>query len=389
MRSYAFPLVALLSIVGAASAACGDDTTIPAADAAAPTPTSTIAPPPEDAALPPGDGGASFAEVDQIATRAFTGQDGGIPGFSLTVYDRTHSLVFKKIYGTFATDTRVAIASASKLVSGMVLLRLVDQGKLSLGATTGEVLGWTGPNAAITLAHLMSFTSGLAREASCTIKPNLTLAACVDEIRDATAVAPPGTRFDYGSTHLHVAARMAEVKAGKPWATLFEEELKAPLGLPAEVAYFTAPRQSIGTTNPLIAGGMRASVDEYAKILGTAFAKGVAPGGARIVSEASMDLQAKNPFPAAVVGHSPVGALGLGLELRYGLSSWLECATPTEGCAQISSPGAFGFTPWLDRDAGYYAILGMEVDRTGEVVGFAVELQHALMPALRKVFGKP
>ena len=47
---------------------------------------------------------------------------------------------------------------------------------------------------------------------------------------------------------------------------------------------------------------------------------------------------------------------------RYGLAVWLECATPTafaSGCNSQSSPGAFGFTPWFDRDAGYYAMIGM------------------------------
>lgn len=390
MRSSIFALAGLVIL---ASGACGGTEAGPA-DASAPLPSATTEPAPiPDGGTPetssPSDAGLDFSAVDAIAGRAIGASDGGIPGYSLTIYDRRHALVFKKVYGTFATETRVAVASASKLVSGLVLLRLVDQGKLSLDSTTGDVLGWTGPNATIKLSHLMSFTSGLPREAACILKPAIPLSACVDEIRDTTAVAEPGTRFDYGSTHLHVAARMAEVKTGKPWATIFQDELKAPLGLPPEVVYYTAPRQEVGVQNPLIAGGLRVSVDEYAKILGTAFANGVAPNGTRIVSDASIALQAKAPYPAAIVGYSPIAALGQGLDVRYGLAAWLECATPNEGCAQISSPGAFGFTPWLDRDAGYYAILGMEVERTGEVVGFAVELQHALMPEIRKAFGKP
>ncbi|ADO71673.1 hypothetical protein [Stigmatella aurantiaca] len=49
------------------------------------------------------------------------------------------------------------------------------------------------------------------------------------------------------------------------------------------------------------------------------------------------------------------------------------------GCSSISSPGAFGWTPWVDRDAGYYAILGMQLssgDATGGVVAFSVDLEH-------------
>ena len=136
----------------------------------------------------------------------------------IVVYDAQGVKRFEKMYGTFAADQRVAIASASKMVAGLTILRLVDQGFLTLDSTTGDVLGWTGPQAAITLRQLLSFTSGLPREALCTLTQNTTLAACVDSISQLTLEAAPGTRFDYGSTHLHVAARMAEVVTGQSWA---------------------------------------------------------------------------------------------------------------------------------------------------------------------------
>ena len=41
--------------------------------------------------------------------------------------------------------------------------------------------------------------------------PGITLAECVSSLAKLKLVAEPGTRFDYGNTHLHVAARMAEV----------------------------------------------------------------------------------------------------------------------------------------------------------------------------------
>src|SRR5688572_8889831 len=101
----------------------------------------------------------SFIAVDRAASEAFNAQ--GISGMGLAVYDVNGVKRFEKMYGTFAPDQRVAIASSSKLVAGLVLMRLVDQGLLSLDSTTGAVLGWTGPQAAITLRQLLSFTSGL------------------------------------------------------------------------------------------------------------------------------------------------------------------------------------------------------------------------------------
>jgi len=40
--------------------------------------------------------------------------------------------------GGFSADQRVAIASASKLVSGVVIFRLIEQDYLSLDSTTGS-----------------------------------------------------------------------------------------------------------------------------------------------------------------------------------------------------------------------------------------------------------
>jgi CubicO group peptidase (beta-lactamase class C family) len=350
-------------------AACGGGATAgPDADASSTAPDAAEAAP-------------RWAAVEQAL------EDGAVaagPGaaFGLTVWDGRDARVYEHMIGGFTPDQRVAVASASKMISGLVIFDAIRRGELDLDATTGKVLGWTGDNGAITLRQLLSFTSGLDRTALCTANPLVTLARCVDNIRDAATVAPPGTRFDYGSTHLHVAARMAEVASGKTWAQLFDDTLRVPLGLPADVAYFTAPKQATGRINPLVAGGLRASVNEYAPMLALVFHRGTG-AGLTVGTPALFDAQTKEPYPDVTIGSSPVADIGL--EARYGLTAWLMCGTPATGCAAISSPGAFGFTPWLDRAAGYYAILGMELPRDtadSGVVDFAVKLQQKLAPLI-------
>jgi len=300
----------------------------------------------------------------------------------LAIYDAQGVKRFEKMYGTFAADQRVAIASSSKMVAGLTILRLVDQGFLSLDSTTGDVLGWTGPQAAISLRQLLSFTSGLPREAPCTLLPSITLEECVDNISQMDLVAPPGTRFDYGSTHLQVAARMAEVVTGDEWAAIFAAQLKTPLGLGPDMIWYTGPRQAQGTTNPLIAGGLRATMNEYAKILGLEYSRGLYQGN-RLIADALFTAQGTEPFPDAEIGSSPFQAVGL--NFHYGLASWLECPPPASNCGVVSSPGAFGFTPWVDRDGGYYAILGMEVTESQSgIVAFAVQLAQDLKPLIRE-----
>jgi D-alanyl-D-alanine-carboxypeptidase/D-alanyl-D-alanine-endopeptidase len=329
----------------------------------------------------PADAGTPWDAVTTLLEARVADAGSTVPGLGLAVYDAQDRKVYEHTVGDFTPDRRVAVASASKLVAGAVLFEVIRQGHLSLDSTTGEVLGWTGDKAAITLRHLLSFTSGLRAEHLCTLQQAITLAECVASISSTQPVAPPGTRFDYGSTHLHVAARMAEVATGRTWNALFRETLAAPLGLPPEVTYFTAPRQGQGTSNPLIAGGLRTSMNEYARLFALVFHKGRYAGLERGTPEL-FDAQTREPFPGVEIGNSPVQDLELGY--RYGLTAWLQCDTPAQGCGVISSPGAFGWTPWMDRDAGYYAILGMQLDRQDNgVVGFPVKLSGELQPLIR------
>ena len=301
----------------------------------------------------------------------------------LSIYDERGHKVFEQMYGEFSADQRIPIASASKLVAGLTLLRLVDQGKLSLDSTTGQVLGWEGPQAAITLRQLLSFTSGLPPKESCNMRPGITLADCVATISRSSLAAAPGTRFDYGSTHLAVAARMAEVVSGKTWNDLYGAELREPLDLSADALFYTWPRQPMGTTNPLIAGGLQMTMNEYARVLELEYHRGVYRG-TRLISDALFTAQATEPYPDAVIGESPVKRVGL--NYHYGLANWLECPTPAVNCQVQSSPGAFGFTPWVDRPGQYFAILGMDVGglRATGVVKFSVQLAEKLSPMIRE-----
>jgi CubicO group peptidase (beta-lactamase class C family) len=325
-------------------------------------------------AVPP-----AWAAVDQRMRSSLASIGSAVMGgMGLAVYDAADRLQFERMYGDFAADRMVAIASASKWVSGLVLLDVIatSQGALTLESTTGQILHWTGAKAAITLRQLMSFTSGLESEAASTADPTISLAACVDLIAASEAKAAPGVRFDYGSTHLQVAARMAEVVTGSTWNALFRERVGRPLGLPEEVAYYTWPKQARGLTNPLIAGGMRASMASYARILQQIYHCGHGMG-VTLGSDALFAAQAREPF-AVVIGKSP--AAQLGLPYHYGLCAWLETATPRAGSDILSSAGAFGFVPWVDRHAGYYAILGMEIPAGTR---FSLPLEQALQPLIR------
>jgi CubicO group peptidase (beta-lactamase class C family) len=322
--------------------------------------------------------------VDSV-TQAMIAANPSYTRFTVSVYNARNERVYERSYGGFSPTQNIAIASASKWIAGVVLLDAVARGELSMTSTTGEVLGWTGQAGTITLRHLLSFTSGMREEAACTFNALLTLEDCVASIAQQPMVAPPGTRYDYGSTHLHVAARMAEVATGRSWQQLVRERLTDPLGLPTDVRFYTYPNQALGLANPLVAGGMRASARDYATLLGLIYHKGRL-GNVTVATPALFDEQAREPYPGVVIGSSP--AQSQGWSFRYGLGAWLQCAVPANGCAVMSSPGAFGFTPWIDRSVGYYATIAME-EVIGSGASFGIALSVLLEPHIRAAITAP
>jgi D-alanyl-D-alanine-carboxypeptidase/D-alanyl-D-alanine-endopeptidase len=325
-----------------------------------------------------------FVHVDRAILDMLTEHE-DVPGLGIVVLDERGEVAFERTYADFDFERTIAVASASKIVSGLLLFTLITDGTLSLDDDVTDVLSWPEDKRGITLRHLMSFTSGLTPNPLCVHSPLRDLASCVEKMANEPLEAPPGTRFDYGSSHLHVAARMAEVKTGRAFARLFDERIKSPLGITSEdAAYFSAPRQGTGTENPLIAGGLRITTRDYQKILHVILARGVAPDGTRLVDDALFDEAAKEPFPDVVIGKSPAASIGYP-SMHYGLACWLECETPADGCAVTSSPGAFGFTPWIDREHIYAGMLAMQLERSatgGGVVNVAVDLEQAVQPLI-------
>ena len=341
------------------------------------SPAPPLAPPPPVAVDP-------AAALDVAAAEAFAEDaPASVPGMALAIYRPGGERVFLGVYGDFDPEDRYAVASASKLVTSLVLLRLVDQSFLELSSTTGAVLGWSGPQGAITLEQLLSFTSGLTRDADCQREVAITLAECAEEIGALPLVAAPGTRFDYGGAHMQVAARMAEVVTGSNWNAVFRAQLADPLGLSAEVRYTTLPRQRIGLSNPLAGGGLAATVDEYARLVEAALGAQADVQGVAIDPDLAAAIF-RSPYPEAVRGMVP--ELAEVQDFGYGLGAWLECDTPGTGCDIASSAGLFGWMPWVDREAGYIGILAMEGSAVpGVATGFSVPLAERLRPLVLAV----
>ncbi len=258
--------------------------------------------------------------------------------------------------GEFDRRTVVPVASASKWLNTLVLARLVEQGRLRWQDTVGHWLP-DAPQATrgITLAQLASHTSGIdpAAGGNCSLRAAQVLRECVQRILAQPLKARPGTLFDYGGASMQVAALIAERAGGSDLASLFAREVAVPLGLRDTTFASLWLWQPARISNPSFGAGLRSNAHDLAKVMAMLSRGGIAADGRRYLKPATLDALALDQTRGTTPGRSP----GAGYSQGYGLGVWLHAVDGGGHGRRISSPGAFGTTPWLDRDTGLAAVL--------------------------------
>lgn len=277
----------------------------------------------------------------------------GLPGASLRVSTAAGE-AHRRHLGRYDESTRVPIASASKWLSALAIARRVERGELRWDSTVGEHFP-EAPAATrpITLAQLYSHTSGIGIEdAACLSRRDVDLQACAAQILQAPLAWPPGTTFAYGGNSMQVAGAMAERAAGQRWDALFVADVVQPLGLTGTdwTAGATAPGY-VPNPNPRIAGGARSTLEDYGRVVDMVLAGGLA-GDTPYLSADTLARMALDRTHGLAIAHSPAPE-GFG----YGLGQWVESRDAGGATTRVSSPGAFGFTPWVDWRNGSAGVI--------------------------------
>jgi CubicO group peptidase (beta-lactamase class C family) len=128
------------------------------------------------------------------------------------------------------------VASISKLYTAAAIMRMIEQGRLSLGMRVSTVLpAFSGDEREdITLRQLLTHTSGLPYE-SPQMADRLAARASLEEITDEANTLdlrfPPGTGQWYSDLGYAVAGRLAATVAGSPFDELVQAEVLEPAGL--------------------------------------------------------------------------------------------------------------------------------------------------------------
>jgi CubicO group peptidase (beta-lactamase class C family) len=251
-------------------------------------------------------------------------------------------IVYEEYFGEYDADTVVGIASASKWFSVAAIMTLVDDGRITLDDPISNYLPeFTGEKGAITIRQCLSHTSGLPKDTPVSVYDDVTSAEGVSQIAQLDLVATPGTVFHYGGVSLQVAGRIAEIQSGQPWVEFFQERLAAPLGM-TNTTYGTAQKPYI-----LIGGSALSSLQDYGNFLEMLMNDGVFDGK-QVLSAASLEEMRRDQVAYAGI----TGADELGGSLGYGLGNWLDVSGAAGEAVQFSSPGVYGFTPWLDMERG-------------------------------------
>lgn len=275
-----------------------------------------------------------------------------LDGASLRV-NKAGNVVYRRAFGNYTLGTRVRIASASKWLSALTIARVVEKGQLRWSDTVGQYFPNVEPaKRAITLEQLFSHTSGLpGGDDFCMSNPLYTLETCANRILTSTMIGTPGKVFSYGGNSMQVAGRMAELATGKAWDDIFIAEMTTPLNLGAtDFATSSTEPGYVRTDNPRIAGGVRSTLEDYGKVVDMVLAYGCLDlridggclPGRRFLSRATIDFMARDRTVGTVDISRPPTSTGFG----YGLGQWIDPSSPLI----VSSPGAFGFTPWVDRN---------------------------------------
>ncbi|PVM89848.1 serine hydrolase [Caulobacter radicis] len=184
---------------------------------------------------------AEVAQVDAVAAKALA--DSPTPSLSIAVV-RGGRLVFAKAYGLKRldpptpadVDARYNIGSVSKQFTAAALLRLADQGRLSLDdKAAAHVAGLSGADR-ITLRQALNHTAGynsyfmldfMPAEAGRPVDP----AEIARRWGGARLDFAPGARWDYSNTGYVVAGLAAEQASGRSLSALLGDEIFTPLGM--------------------------------------------------------------------------------------------------------------------------------------------------------------
>ncbi|MFD3002630.1 serine hydrolase domain-containing protein [Pontibacter toksunensis] len=168
-----------------------------------------------------------------------------MPGMTVAVA-RDGDILFSRGYGKAdvemgadaSPETVYAIASITKQFTAAAIMRLVEQGKMSLDDPITHYLpDYPVQGHHVTIRHLLNHTSGiksyteLDREADRKRRLGLSYEDMIDLFAKEPFDFPPGEQFRYNNSGYYLLGQIIGRVTGRPYEEYVEGELLQPLGL--------------------------------------------------------------------------------------------------------------------------------------------------------------
>ncbi|WP_110838271.1 serine hydrolase [Paenibacillus flagellatus] len=135
-------------------------------------------------------------------------------------------------------QTKFRLMSVSKSFTAAAILKLEEQGRLSLQDPIGAYAEGLPFGDRVTLHHLLSHTSGLAREYD--RSPDYTLERLVADLRDDSLAFEPGTGYRYSNAGYALLAYVIERVSGVSYGDFLRTSLFEPLGMTGSGQYLAS-----------------------------------------------------------------------------------------------------------------------------------------------------
>jgi hypothetical protein len=266
--------------------------------------------------------------------------------------------------------TTLPVASASKWVYGTYVVQL-----------RGAAANLTAKD-----IDFLHFTSGYTYMGSDTTSSQCPVSQSPDTVntcltlKNASGVAydaqNPATvgKFDYDSGHLENHASQLGGIGGT---------LNANLG--ATIGNLLGANGALAYSEPLLAGGIRTTTQNYALVL-----RHILDGSLYMHDALGTHPVCTRPSAACNAVSSPIRE-----SWHYSMAHWVEDDPSTNGDGAFSSPGAFGFYPWIDSSKSFYGVIARAQASDGSIQeGYASAqcgrlIRHAWMTGLEQTGALP
>lgn len=275
----------------------------------------------------------------------------GVPGAAVGLI-RGGKVVWVKGYGLadvqkavpVTADSIFNVGSISKSLTAWGVMRLVDEGKISLDAPVETYLSrWKIPpsqfdSRKVTIRRLLSHTTGISNHDYGGTDPATSLPATEDVLSGKTGkgevrlVAEPGTAFSYSGANYAILQLVIEEVSGRPFAHYMRDRILRPLGmtasgfgLPEQIGSMARPYDPLGNAIPILrynelaAAGLTTSIRDLTNFAAAGLRKGRPPAGSAILRPGTAVLM-QQPVPNSQWAdrdpYGPRPQYGLGYTVR-------------------------------------------------------------------------